>query len=288
MRNFVDLHTHSSASDGTFAPAEVIALAERRRLAAVAVTDHDTIDGLAEAAQAARQFPDLRLIPGIEISALFTGGTLHILGLGIDPAAPALAELTARLRAAREDRNPRILEILAGMGRPVTMDEVLAQVRRLPAQSSRRVVGRVHIAQAMVRRGYVKDLAQAFDQYLGDDAPAYVDKERMAPQEAIAAIVRSGGAAVLAHPPQLNCQNVAQLERIVRDLMRHGLGGIEAYHSDNTPQQTRMYLDLALKHKLGICGGSDFHGGSKSAVHLGTPRVPRSVICGAFEKILFK
>ncbi len=288
MRNFIDLHTHSTASDGTLEPAAVIELADRKKLAAVALTDHDTVDGLAEAAEAARRFPDLQVIAGIEISALFTGGTLHILGLGIDPKAPALTEMTARLRQAREDRNPNILANLARLGVPVTMEEVLAQVKHLPTSRSRRVVGRVHIAMAMVRKGYVKDQSEAFAKYLGNDAPAFVNKEKTTPAEAIGAIVGSGGAAVLAHPPQLNCQNSAQLERVVRDLMRYGMTGIEVYHSDNTPEQTRMYLNLARKHNLGIVGGSDFHGGAKSAVKMGLPRVPRSVVSGAFEAIVFR
>ncbi len=288
MRNFIDLHTHSTASDGSMPPAEVIALADRKHLAAVALTDHDTIGGLAEAAEAAKKFPHLRLVNGIEISALFKGGTLHILGLGIDPQSPVLAQMASDLRAAREDRNPQILAALGRLGMPLTMDEVLAEVKREANQAGRRVVGRVHIATAMWRKGYVATPTEAFDKYISNDGPAYVNKERMTPAEAIAAIGNSGGVAVLAHPAQLNYENSGQLERILRDLMGHGLGGIEVYHSDHTPEQTRLFLNLARRYKLGISGGSDFHGPAKSDVRMGLPRVPRSVVSGEFEKIVFK
>jgi predicted metal-dependent phosphoesterase TrpH len=288
MRNFIDLHTHSTASDGTMPPAEVIALADRKHLAAVALTDHDTVGGLAEAAAAASRYPSLRFIHGIEISALFKGGTLHILGLGIDPQSPVLVKMASDLRAARENRNPQIVEALTRLGMPLTMDDVLAEVKREAQHAAQRVVGRVHIAAAMVRKGYVATTTEAFDKYICNDGPAFVNKEKMTPAAAIAAIRTAGGAAVLAHPSQLNYDNSGQLERILRDLMGHGLSGIEVYHSDHTPEQTRLFLNLARRHKLGITGGSDFHGHAMRDVRMGLPRVPRSVVSGELEKIVFR
>jgi predicted metal-dependent phosphoesterase TrpH len=142
------------------------------------------------------------------------------------------------------------------------------------AKTAAPVLGRLHIAQAMVRKRYVKTITEAFDRYLAIGRPAYVDKERFTPPEVLAAITQARGVPVLAHPPQLNYGNAARIEQIIKDLKPHGLLAIEAYHSDNSPQQTRLYLDLARKHNLFVSGGSDFHGPAKSGVVLGRPPVP--------------
>ncbi|HUT58189.1 MAG TPA: PHP domain-containing protein [Phycisphaerae bacterium] len=283
MRRFVDLHTHSNASDGAARPAELIEQAERRRLAAVALTDHDTTDGLAEAQRAAAQFPGLRFVPGVEVSAKFTGGTMHILGLGIDPESPRLREIIAQLRQARDERNPRIIAALQAMGIRLDMSDVLAAARQLGGGST---IGRLHIAQALRLVGCVRTVGEAFDRLIGQGRPAFVDKEHLSPAKVVTAIRDSGGAAVLAHPSQLNCRNRAQLERVVRGLMRHGLGGIEAYHTDHADTQTRMYLDLARRLGIGITGGSDYHGSAKPDARLGRPRVPLSAIDGPLREIL--
>jgi len=276
-RRFVDLHAHSTASDGACPPAELVRLAEAKRLAAVALTDHDTLAGLAEARAEAALHPRLRLVEGIEVSARFTGGTLHILGLGIDPEAEELRRLAERLREARDERNPKMLARLRALGVPITMEDVLAE-GSAPADGRPLVIGRMHFALALCRKGCATSVAEAFDRYLGDGAPAYVDKERIAPAEAIGAIRQAGGLAVLAHPVQLHLANRAQLERVVRELARHGLGAIEVYHTEHTPAQTRAFLDLARRLGLGVTGGSDFHGAAKPEAVLGRPRVPASVV----------
>ncbi|KPK80670.1 MAG: hypothetical protein AMJ81_11630 [Phycisphaerae bacterium SM23_33] len=276
MRNFVDLHTHSAASDGTLPPAEVVWLAERKRLAAVALTDHDTADGLAEAARAARPLA-VRFIPGIEISAQFTGGALHLVGLGIDPADRGLRAVLGQLMAARRQRNPRMIEKLRRLGVDITM----AEVRALAGGA---VVGRLHMAQVLCRKGRARTVQEAFGRYLGCGAPAFVDKERLTPRQALEGIHAAGGLGVLAHPPQLNYGNLAQLERIVRSLVRHGLDGLEVYHPDHTPDQTRWYLDLARRLGLLVAGGSDFHGAGKPEVRLGRPKVPLAAV----EQLLAK
>lgn len=288
MRNFVDLHIHSTASDGTYAPADVVAMAERRRLAAVALTDHDTIDGLAAAQKAAAAFGDLIFVPGIEVSAKFPQGTLHILGLAIDAASRDVAALCRQLRAARDDRNPRILARLREMGMSIDMQDLHEVLGATPAgrSESGRIIGRLHIAEAMRRKKYVANTKEAFGKYLGNGCPAYVDKERLAPADAIAAIHRGGGLAVLAHPVQLKYGNTAQLERMLRQLIHDGLDGIEVYHSDHSDQQTRLYLDLAKRFKLAITGGSDFHGRGKDYVFLGRPRVPLSVVKQSAPRLL--
>ncbi len=278
MRRFVDLHTHSTASDGTLAPRDLVALAEQCRLAAVALTDHDTVGGLAEAAAAARGCPRLHFVAGIEVSAAPPpSGTLHILGLGIDAEAPSVRRLAEFLRTARAARNPKIVARLQSLGVGVNMDDVLAETGK-GAKLEGAVVGRLHIARAIVRRGNVRTPDEAFARYLGKGRPAYVDRERLGPRETIAAIREGGGVAALAHPIQLGCANRAQFERLLRELRSAGLEAVEAYHGDHTPEQTRLYIDVARRLGLWVCGGSDFHGAAKPGVKLGMPRVSLGAI----------
>lgn len=276
MRRFCDLHTHSRASDGSLAPAELIELAERKRLAGVALTDHDSLAGLKEAARRAEAFPSLTFIPGIEVSAVFPRGTLHILGLCIDPASAAAARLAEQLRQSREARNPQMIARLRQLGLDITLEDVIAQAGS--ADPDRRIVGRLHMAAALVAKGHARDVPDAFARYIGLGGPAYVDKERMTPAEVIAAIHDAGGLAVLAHPVHLEYDNFAECERIVRSFVHAGLDGIEAYHSDHRDVDTRFFLDLARRLGLVVTGGSDFHGAAKPAVKLGRPPVPAAVM----------
>ena len=284
MRRFVDLHTHSTASDGSSAPGQLVCLAEAKRLAAVALTDHDTTDGLAEARAAAESFPALRFIPGIEVSAEFPTGVLHILALGIDDSSAPLREMVQRLQAARQQRNPKIIAKLQAMGMDISMADVLAVAGR---RSGGGIVSRVHVAETLRRKKYVRTAGEAFEKLIGSGAPAFVDKERLSPREAIAAIRQAGGVAALAHPPQLRYTNRAQLERIVRSCMHAGLNGIEVYHTDHSAQQTRLYLDLARRYGLCAVGGSDFHGAAKPEARLGRPRVPVAAITGELAARFF-
>ena len=282
-RRFVDLHTHSTASDGSETPAEVVRLADRLKLAAVALTDHDTTAGLDEARAAAETLPRLRFIPGVEVSAAFSPGTMHILGLGIDETAAALREMTARFRAARQQRNPRIIARLQAMGVPVDMDDVRAVAER-PGETPGRIISRLHIAEAICRAGFAADRRDAFDRYVGDGAPAYVAKDRLGPAEVISAIHAAGGAAVIAHPVQLRCTSLRELERVARGLMEAGLDGIEVYHGEHSDEQTRSYLELARRLGLLVTGGSDYHGVSKPDVRMGRPLVPAAAITGPWAR----
>ncbi|OPX25084.1 MAG: hypothetical protein B1H04_00755 [Planctomycetales bacterium 4484_123] len=271
MRNYVDLHTHSNVSDGQLRPAEVVRLAERKRLAAVALTDHDSADGLAEAEAAARALP-IRFVRGVEISASFSGGTMHIVGLGIDPANRRLRSAMGRLVRARQRRNPKVVAKLRAMGVDVTLEQWRAWA------GDCRMVGRLHMAKLLCAKGYARDVGDAFRRYIGAGAPAFVDKELLSPREAIEAIHAAGGLAVLAHPPELNYGSNARLERIVRSLVRDGLDGIEAIHSEHSPAQTRHYLALAGRLGLLVSGGSDFHGPDQLDNRVGLPRVPLAAV----------
>jgi hypothetical protein len=258
----IDLHCHSSASDGTLAPTDVVRLAVRRGLSALSLTDHDTIAGLPDAAEeAARQ--NLDFLPGIEISAEFgPPGTMHLLGYGVDIKSPVLLDLTRRLLDARNDRNPRIIRRLNEMGIPITMQQVADE-------AGGDVLGRPHIAAVLLKTGHVQSMKQAFDVYLGQGGSAYFDKERIPASEAIDLIRRSGGLTVLAHAFQLRTENDAQLERIVKDLTDLGLAGIEVYHSDHNDAWIAKCSALADRFGLLKTGGSDFHGTNKKNIDLG-------------------
>ena len=262
-RAYVDLHAHSTASDGTFAPAEVVRLAKEAGLSGMALTDHDTVAGLAEGSAEAGRL-GLTFVPGIEISAVspIAGGTLHILGYCIAPQNAVLTEMTRQLIDARDNRNPRIIARLRELGIDITMDEALAQ-----AQGG--VLGRPHIAAILVRKGVVKTIKQAFDEYLGQGGNAFFDKERLSPREAIGRIRQAGGLPVVAHPIQLRASNDAQLDRVVKDLVDLGLAGIEVVHSDHGAAEVERYGGLAERYHLLKTGGSDFHGANKKDINLG-------------------
>lgn len=284
-RRFADLHTHSTASDGTLSPAEVIARAAEANLAAVALTDHDTTAGLARARDAAAGCEGLTFVPGVEVSARYPGGTMHILGLGIDEDAPAVRNLLASFIEARRERNPKIIAKLQGLGLAVDMDDVLAAAGTRKTDKPR-VLGRLHIAEALRVKGYADSIPDAFARYLRDDGPAFVDKERIEPREVIEALDGSAAVAVLAHPGQLGLGDGAELERYVRTLAGWGLGGIEVYHSDHTDQSTRRYLEIARGLHLTASGGSDFHGRAKPNVQIGRPRVPLAAITGRLAELV--
>lgn len=268
---FVDLHSHSTASDGTLSPSELVRHAVNQGLVGLALTDHDTIGGLEEAAAEAKRL-GIEFVTGIEISCAYRSpGTLHLLGYCVDPHSPRLLELTRQLIDARDNRNPRMIQRLNQLGLEVSMDE-------WRQEAGGTVVGRPHLAAILQRKGYVKTRQEAFDKYLGQNGLAYVDKERMPPREALALIKQAGGLCVLAHPSQLACRNQAELDSLVADLVELGLVGIEVLHSDHSSQQVQAYTQLAHRHKLLTTGGSDFHGANKKHIELGWvngQRVPR-------------
>ena len=275
---FCDLHLHSAASDGTDAPADLPRLCRDAGLAAFALTDHDTTAGLEACARAARKLK-IGFVPGIELSVnpdlRGTGrpaGTLHLLGYGIDPENPGLARLTATLREARAQRNPRIVEKLNAQGVRLTYDEVTQLASRLAGGAADAVVGRPHIAQLLLQKGYVKSIHEAFTRYLGVGGAAYTRRDGLAADQAIAAIHDAGGLVSLAHPVQLRL-DASDLEHAVSRLTDLGLDAIETRHSDHAPADVQHYSQLARRFRLLTTGGSDYHG-SRKPIALGDARVP--------------
>jgi hypothetical protein len=251
MVMLADLHTHSAASDGQYSPEDLVRLAKARGIQVLALTDHDTTDGLAEAIEAGNRL-GLRVIGGIELSAC-EYDTFHLLGYAVDPAAQHLSDLCRRMKDRRERRNPRILEFLKKQG----IDLSMAQVREVVGGP---VTGRPHFAQALVRYGYVSSNREAFDRYL--DTEAYhqaVEGGKPPIRECIQAIRDAGGRASLAHPYQIGLSDEA-LDQLVGELAGCGLDAIECYYPKYTPEQQAFYLHLAKKYHLRVTGGSDFHG----------------------------
>ena len=279
--SFVDLHCHSTASDGTLPPAEVVRLAVRCDLSALSLTDHDTVAGVAEAAAEAKK-TGLDFLPGIEISCEYPHpGTMHLLGYGVNPQSPVLRDLTGTLIAGRDNRNPKIIAKLRELGVAITMDEVRNE-------AGGKVVGRPHIAAILVRKGYVSSNKLAFEKYLAPGGLAYFDKERLTAKQAISMVLECGGLPVLAHPVQLRTENDAQLDRVLKDMIDVGLAGIEVIHSDHDEALVAKYTQLADKYGLLKTGGSDFHGKSVKDVELGLARgrrIPRQFFEALIQRL---
>jgi predicted metal-dependent phosphoesterase TrpH len=281
ISDFIDLHSHSTASDGTFPPREVVRLAHRAGLSALALTDHDTVAGCAEAADEAKKL-GIDFLCGIEISAEYPKpGTLHLLGYGVDPTNDDLANLMKRLIEGRTARNKQIVAALNEQGVTITLEEVLAQ-------ANGGTVGRPHIAAILVRKGYVSSTQQAFDKYLGQGGKVYFDKEVVTAKRAIQMIHGAGGVSVCAHPVQLKKENDAQLETAIKELVDYGLQGIEVIHSDHDEATIEKLSAFADKYKLVKTGGSDFHGANKPHIELGKAgkrKIPRMLFEQLQERI---
>jgi 3',5'-nucleoside bisphosphate phosphatase len=260
----VDLHTHTRASDGALTPRQLVDKAVEHRVGVLAVTDHDSTEGIAEAAQAAARHPGLTLVPGLEINCNVEGAEIHVLGYLVDHDAPWFREFLAGQRAARTARVHALAARLTEMGMPIDPAEVLA----LAGEAA---PGRPHVAQVMVKHGYVRSVREAFDRYLRSDGPANVPRHRLTPVEAIEVIRRAHGVPVLAHP------GLANRDALIADLVDAGLEGIETYYAEHSAEQVRNYLDLCRRFDLVATGGSDFHGPHTGRTNPpGTPAVPIS------------
>jgi 3',5'-nucleoside bisphosphate phosphatase len=275
----IDLHTHSTFSDGSLTPEALVEQADAMGLSALALTDHDCTDGHTRFL-AACSGRGVRGIPGVEISAEVPKGTLHMLGFFLDGANGQLRATLDEIRDGRKLRNGRILDRLNGLGMNLSWEEVAAF-------AGEDTVGRPHFAQAMVAKGYVASKEEAFDRYLGKGQAAYVDRFRLSPEDSIAAIRAAGGVAVLAHPFTMGLGPKALREAAIK-LKDAGLGGIEAYYSEHSASQHAQYMKLAKDIGLAVSGGSDFHGDLNPAIKLGVGfgnlRVPDELLAG-LEKL---
>lgn len=276
----VDLHVHSTESDGTLTPEEVVFAAKEAGLSALALTDHDTASGAKAAAEAARSC-GIELIPGIELSTQYTpssgkGGSkeIHIVGLYIDPQNELLQQKTKEFRECRDNRNAKMVAALQQEGFDITLDALLAE-------NPDSVITRANIARFLYNHGQIKSISEAFDKYIGDGCRCYVGRFKVSPMEAVTLIRQAGGVAILAHPLLYHLSSV-NLQQLIDDLKGVGLDGIEAIYSTYTTGEEQLVKKIAAQNRLLISGGSDFHGANKPSIHLGCGRghlyIPYSVL----------
>jgi len=264
----IDLHIHSTASDGSLSPLEILTAAQDLGLGAIAITDHDTINGSKDALAAGIP-PHLNFLTGVEISAtpppaFSFSGSMHILGYSIRLDDPVLNRTLGLLQESRKNRNPLIIHCLNKLGIDLSLNEVLHEV------GEEGQLGRPHIARVMVKKGIAKSINDAFDRYLGVGKPAYVNKYRIESARAIEIIIGAGGIPVLAHPILLQTKNNTVLEELIVTLKGMGLKGIEVYYPEHSPGDMAFYTEIANRHGLLMTGGTDFHGSLKPDIQMGT------------------
>lgn len=259
--SLIDLHSHTTASDGSLTPEELVRLAKRQGVSTLAVTDHDTVAGLPRAIIEGERL-GVEIIPSIEISCSYGETELHILGYFINPDDPHWEPALARYWTSREDRNPLIVQRLNELGCELDYAEI-------KAAAGSATVGRPHIAQALLRKGYVRSISEAFDRYLADGGPAYIPRRLPPPAEAIGLIRQTGGIPVLAHPVYTS-RIKEPFERICETLKGVGLMGVESFYSSHNQQQTDRYRSVSREQNLLVTGGSDFHGEAKPNLLVGT------------------
>jgi predicted metal-dependent phosphoesterase TrpH len=250
MTSLADLHLHSTISDGRLKPAELVALAHKNGVRVMALTDHDIVDGLPAAFEAAKKYDDFTLIPGIEMSTDVPGNEVHILGHFIDWQSEDFRAKLAHLQDSRLGRARRMVERLTELGKPVEWERVQSFAEG--------AVGRPHVALALVEAGHVESVSEAFDKYISRTGPAYVERERLEPEEVVATILGVGGLATLAHPRELHA--AGSLDALLERLRTAGLTGMETYYQDYDSGEVEMFRKICEHHELLPLGGSDFHG----------------------------
>ena len=263
-----DLHVHSTASDGTSTPEELVSLALERGLDVIAITDHDSVEGIPAAFAAARG-TTLTIIPAVELSAVSEGVDVHILAYFVDPSDPALLAELVELRAARARRAVAIVGSLSEAGYRLTLDDV-----NLLAGNG--AIGRAHIARALVASGDAETVSDAFERLIGRNSPFYVPKRSKSPSEVVVRLLDLGTVPILAHP------GVTAVDHLIPGLVEAGLLGIEAYHADHTPEQRRRYAELAASLGILATGGTDFHGSASRNPELGAVVVPTEAVEALF------
>lgn len=283
----IDLHVHSNVSDGTLSPDDLVNYASQRGVSVMALTDHDTTLGidraLTQAAVLQSRGVDIRIIPGIEISAAYADHDIHILGYYINHLDSGLNNILKDAMSERDRRNAKMVELFRASGIPVTLEE-------LKSYGENTTVTRAHFAHFLIEKGYCKTSNEAFDRYLGYNCPYYVNRRYLSRETAVKAIRDAGGIAVLAHPLLYKLKS-GELNELIAELKDYGLQGIETYYSANISNDEDTLRHLALKHNLVMTGGSDFHGNNKPQIEIGTGRgnlrVPKAVVT-ELEKLLVK
>ena len=256
----IDLHVHSTASDGTFSPSELVRYALSKGLSAFALTDHDSVAGLDEALEAANG-TSLEVIKGIEFSTVWQSKDIHIVGLDIDPKHPDFKTHLEQFLSSRDTRNVRMIEKMQKDGIGISMEQIQERFGDT-------VLTRAHIARFLMEHGYVAQMSEAFDRYLSPGCPYYIEREKITPQMSVSLITSTGGIPVLAHPMLYHLSD-AQLKELILALKPLGLMGIEAVYSTYSEEETTYVRNLAYETDLCLSGGSDFHGANKPGLDLG-------------------
>ena len=263
----VDLHVHTTASDGRYGPTEIVRRAAKLGLTVLAITDHDTVDGIPEALDAAREFSELEVIPGVEINTDVPSGEAHVLGYFIDYTHPELLSVLRDMRASRQERAQKMVAKLGELGMPLEWD----RVREL---ASTEAIGRPHIAQALLEKGYISTIREAFDRYISRDGPAYVERTKVTPLDATKLVLRANGLPVLGHP-----LTIGDPEAMIRTLAAGGLVGIEAYYGSYNESEVARLVRFADGLNLLPTGGSDYHGlDENNETKIGAVHVPSRAV----------
>lgn len=262
--NYIDLHVHSSASDGSLTPEEVVNLAKESGLRYFALTDHDTVDGVERALVQAGKYDDLDVIPGIELSCYYKNREIHIVGLFVDHTDQFFLDELLKLKQAREDRNIKMVQNFVDAGIPITLEE-------LKHGNPNSVITRAHFARVLIEKGVCKDKTEAFDKYLGIGCPFYLAKPKVTPEHVLHLIREAGGTAILAHPYSYKFSR-SEVEALLDELISLGLSGMECYYSTYDDGQMQELRSIALAKNLLVSGGSDFHGVVKPDISIGTGR----------------
>ena len=258
----VDLHIHSTASDGRLSPQEIVYRAVELGITIIAIADHDTVDGIAPALAAAKVFPELKVIPAIEISTDVPGDEVHVLGYFIDYTNPHFISRLESMRRSRVERAQKMVAKLKGLG-------VNIEWERVQHFAGGSTIGRPHIAQAMLEKGYIGSISEAFAKYIARNGPAYVEREKMTPAEAVKLLLDVNGLPVLAHP-----LTIRETEAMIMEMRAAGMVGIEVYYKDYGEEQRNSLRQLAQKHHLIATGGSDYHGLEDNEIMIGDAGVP--------------
>lgn len=259
--NLIDLHVHSDKSDGSYSPSDLVSYAIKQGVTAFALTDHDTVDGIDEAMNAAKGSP-VKVIPGIELSTEYEGKDIHIVGLFIDKDEPAFRNKIQEFVDSRDLRNRKMCQKLTDAGMPITYEELIEE---FPGS----VITRAHYAQLLLKKGYTKSLKEAFERYIGDRCPYFIPREKITPEDGVKLILSAKGIPVLAHP-LLYGMGEERLNKLIDSLTASGLQAMEAVYCTHTPSDERKMRALAAQKGLLISGGSDFHGKAKPGLELGS------------------